>query len=72
LKIISKSKYNPRWNDDSERGWILVADFLISAGKAEIAERELKKVLKYNRSSSKAFEYLGLIKEKNNELEDAA
>ena len=71
LKNISKSKFNAKWGDDTERGWIQVADFLISADKLDLAERELNRCLKYNQSCAKAYELLGSISEKKQEYENA-
>lgn len=72
LKQISKIKLDPRWGEDSERGWLHVADFLMSNKKYEFAERELKKCLKFNKSSMKALEMMGTIHEKNDDLAGAA
>ena len=71
LKDISKAKFNAKWGDDSERGWIQVADFLMSANKLDLAERELRRCLKFNQSSAKALELLGAMYEKGNDIEKA-
>jgi len=42
----------------------MLADFYIANNKYDLAEEELKKCLKYNKSMVKAEEYMGLIKEK--------
>ena len=49
-----------------------MADYYISVNKFDLAEAELKKVLKYNKSNVKAEEYMGLIKEKEKAYVDAA
>jgi tetratricopeptide repeat protein 21B len=49
-----------------------MADYFISVNKFDLAEAELKKVLKYNRSNVKAEELMGLIKEKEKAYVDAA
>jgi hypothetical protein len=49
-----------------------MADYFISVNKFDLAEAELKKVLKYNRSNVKAEEMMGLIKEKMLAYVDAA
>ena len=72
LKALSKIRLDPRWGDDSERGWLHVADFLLSAGKYDFAERELKRCLKYNKSSMAALEMLGTLYEKTGQIESAA
>ena len=72
FKALSKIRNDPRWNDDCERGWLHVADYLISVGKYEYAERELQKILKTNKSSMAGLELLGTLYEKQNELQKAA
>lgn len=72
LKSISKIKLDPRWGEESERAWLHVADFLMSIGKYDYAERELKKCLKFNKSSMKALEMMGTLHEKNDDLAGAA
>jgi tetratricopeptide repeat protein 21B len=52
--------------------WLLMADYYISVNKFDLAEKELTKVLKYNKSNVKAEEYMGLIKEKEKAYVDAA
>ena len=49
-----------------------MADFFISNNKYDLAEAELGKCLKYNRSMSKAEEFMGYIKEKERIYVDAA
>jgi len=49
-----------------------MADYYISANMFDMAEAELKKVLKYNKSNVKAEEFMGLIKEKEKAYVDAA
>lgn len=49
-----------------------MADFYIANNKYDLAEAELKKCLKYNRSIAKAEEYMGVIKEKERIYIDAA
>lgn len=73
LRNMSKGcTYNPRWGEECERCWILVADYLISINKLNIAEKEIQKILKYNQSSIKAYEYYGIINEKMEKWEEAA
>ena len=71
LKSISKAKFNAKWGEDSERGWLQVADFLISVDKVDLAERELERCLKYNKSSAKALELLGSVAEKKGDFNGA-
>jgi tetratricopeptide repeat protein 21B len=49
-----------------------MADYYISVNKYDLAEAELKKCLKYNKSTVKAEELMGLIKEKEKSYVDAA
>lgn len=49
-----------------------MADYYISVNKYDLAEAELKKCLKYNKSAIKAEEFMGLIKEKEKAYVDAA
>lgn len=49
-----------------------MADYYISVNKYDLAEAELKKALKYNKSTIKAEELMGLIKEKEKAYVDAA
>lgn len=49
-----------------------MADYFISVNKYDLAEAELKKVLKYNKSNVKAEELMGMIKEKERAYVDAA
>lgn len=49
-----------------------MADYYISVNKYDLAEGELKKCLKYNKSNIKAEELMGLIKEKEKAYVDAA
>ena len=49
-----------------------MADYYISVNKYDLAEGELKKCLKYNKSNIKAEELMGLIKEREKAYVDAA
>jgi Tfp pilus assembly protein PilF len=55
-----------------ERAWLMMADYWISANNFQEAEKELRKVLKHNKSNVKAYEYMGLIKEKEKDHSMAA
>jgi tetratricopeptide repeat protein 21B len=50
----------------------LLADFFVANNKYDLAEEQLGKCLKYNKSLVKAEEYMGLIKEKERMYVDAA
>jgi len=49
-----------------------MADYYISVNKYDLAEGELKKCLKYNKSNIKAEELMGIIKEKEKAYVDAS
>jgi len=64
--------YALQYADYFELAWILMADYLISINKYDLAEKELLKCLKYNKSIVKAEELMGFIKEKEKAYVDAA
>ena len=72
LKTVIKLEYQLQFADYFEQAWILMADYYISVNKYDLAEAELKKCLKYNKSNIKAEELMGLIKEKEKAYVDAA
>jgi len=72
LKTVIKNDFQLEFADYFERAWLLMSDYYISVNKFDLAEAELKKVLKYNRSNVKAEELMGLIKEKEKAYVDAA
>ena len=72
LKTVIKNDFQLEFADYFERAWLLMADYNISVNKFDLAEAELKKVLKYNKSNVKAEELMGLIKEKEKSYVDAA
>ena len=72
LKTVIQNDYQLQYADYFEQAWILMADYFISVNKYDLAESELKKCLKYNKSTVKAEELMGLIKEKEKAYVDAA
>ena len=72
LKTVIKNDFQLEFADYFEKAWLLMADYNISVNKFDLAEAELKKVLKYNKSNVKAEELMGLIKEKEKSYVDAA
>ena len=58
--------------DDFERGWLMLSDVYIAGGKYDLAEELCKRCLQSNRSCAKAWEFLGMIKEKEMSYRDAA
>ncbi|KAI8811767.1 Tetratricopeptide repeat protein 21A [Cladochytrium replicatum] len=72
LKRISKLEWSPDFADQFERSWLLLADIHIQGGKFDLATELLKRALQYNKSCTKAWEYMGYIMEKEASYRDAA
>ncbi|KAL5032124.1 hypothetical protein BDV3_000718 [Batrachochytrium dendrobatidis] len=72
LKRIAKMEWTIEYGDDLERCWLLLSDIYIQGGKYDLATELLKKVITHNKSSGKAYEYLGYIMEKEASYKDAA
>ncbi|MEE6467375.1 hypothetical protein FKM82_007217 [Ascaphus truei] len=72
LKRLSKVNWSLSDADDLEKSWLLLADIYIKSGKYDIATELLKRCLQYNKSCSKAYEYMGFIMEKEQSYKDAA
>ena len=72
LKTCLKNEFQLQFAEYYEKAWLLLADFYISNNKYDLAEAELGKCLKYNKSMSKAEEFMGFIKEKERIYVDAA
>jgi tetratricopeptide repeat protein 21B len=72
LKRISKMDYDQSQADASERCWLLLVDIFIEGGKYDLAQGLCKRCLQHNRSCAKAWEYMGLIMEKESAFADAA
>ncbi|KAL2917694.1 hypothetical protein HK105_202567 [Polyrhizophydium stewartii] len=72
LKRVAKFEWTSEFGDDLEKCWLLLADIYIQGGKYDLATELLKKVIANNKSSGKAFEYLGFIMEKESAYKDAA
>jgi len=72
LKTVIKNDFQLENSHYFEKAWLMMADYYISVNKFDLAEGELKKVLKYNRSNVKAEEFMGVIKEKEKAYVDAA
>ncbi|CAH8526202.1 unnamed protein product [Heterobilharzia americana] len=71
LKRLSKVPWNFQDAEDLEKSWLLLADIYIQNGRVEISQDLLKKCIQYNKSSAKAFEYMGLIMEKEQNYSEA-
>lgn len=72
LKRVAKNSWNFEDADYLERCWLLLADYYANSSKYELASELLKKVLQYNKSCCKAYEYSGFIAEKEQKYKDAA
>jgi tetratricopeptide repeat protein 21B len=58
--------------DEFERGWLLLANIYIGLNKNEEAQDQISKILKLNKSCSKAWELKGLIQEKDKGFKEAS
>ncbi|CUG87792.1 Hypothetical protein, putative [Bodo saltans] len=73
LKRIAKgTPQNVDEADHYERGWLLLADVYIQNGKYDLAQELLKRAIQNNKSCCRAWEYMGLIFEKEQSYKDAA
>ncbi|XP_066543938.1 tetratricopeptide repeat protein 21B isoform X2 [Amia ocellicauda] len=72
LKRIAKMNWNAIDADEFEKSWLLLADIYIQSGKYDMAGELLKRCLRHNKSSCKAYEYMGYIMEKEQSYRDAA
>jgi tetratricopeptide (TPR) repeat protein len=66
LKKISLIPWTERYAEELERGWLLLADSYVEAGKYDVANEYVKRILSYNRSCFRAWELRGVICEKQN------
>ena len=58
--------------EEFERSWLMLADLYCSSGKYDLAQELCKRCLTHNQSCAKAWEYLGLVMEKEQSYADAA
>lgn len=72
LKRVSKNTWNFSDAEYLEKCWLLLADIFIQSGKYDMSMELLKRILQYNKSSTKAYEYMGFIMEKEQSYKDAA
>lgn len=72
LKRIAKMNWNDVDADEFEKSWLLLADIYIQSGKYDMAGELLRRCLHHNKSSCKAYEYMGYIMEKEQAFRDAA
>ncbi|TNN17382.1 Tetratricopeptide repeat protein, partial [Schistosoma japonicum] len=72
LKRLAKVSWNFQDAEELEKSWLLLVDMYLQSGKLEVSQDLLKKCLKYNKSSTKAYEYFGLIMEKGQNFTEAS
>lgn len=72
LKRVVKNVWNYEDAEYLERCWLLLADHYIQSSKYEIAGDLIKRVLQYNKSCVKAYEYTGYIAEKDSNWKEAS
>jgi tetratricopeptide repeat protein 21B len=72
LKRVTKLEWSEEFCNEFEKSWLLLADIYIKGGKFDLATDLLKKVLSYNKSCFRAWEYMGFIMEKEASYVDAA
>ncbi|KAM9601421.1 tetratricopeptide repeat protein 21A isoform 2-T2 [Trichechus inunguis] len=72
LKRQAKAPWSLAQAEDLEKCWLLLADIYCQGGKFDLASELLQRCLQYNKSCSKAYEYMGFIMEKEQSYKDAA
>mmetsp|Transcript_27663 Transcript_27663/g.58304 ORF Transcript_27663/g.58304 Transcript_27663/m.58304 type:complete len:158 (-) Transcript_27663:367-840(-) len=72
LKRVAKLTFLAEMVDDFERGWLILSDINIAGGKYDLAEELCKRCLQSNKSCAKAWEFMGVVKEKESAYRDAA
>jgi tetratricopeptide repeat protein 21B len=72
LKRVAKIPFATELVDDFERGWLMLADVYINGGKYDLAEELCWRCLASNKSCAKAWEFLGVVKEREMSYKDAA
>ncbi|CAL8090938.1 unnamed protein product [Calicophoron daubneyi] len=72
LKRLAKVPWNVQEAEELEKAWLLLADIYIQSGKSDLSHDLLKRCLQYNKSCTKAYEYTGYIREKEQNFQEAA
>ncbi|XP_049726818.1 tetratricopeptide repeat protein 21A isoform X1 [Elephas maximus indicus] len=72
LKRQFKAPWTLSQAEDLEKSWLLLADIYCQSGKFDLASELLQRCVQYNKSCSKAYEYMGFIMEKEQSYKDAA
>ncbi|XP_055784139.1 tetratricopeptide repeat protein 21B-like isoform X2 [Salvelinus fontinalis] len=72
LKRLTKVEWSWELSESLETAWLLLADVYIKSGKYDVACDLLHRCVKYNQSCSRAYEYMGYIREKEQSYHDAS
>lgn len=72
LKRIAKMQFTTQYCDEFVQSWLMLADIYNQSSKFDLAQELCKRALQYDGSSAKAWEYMGLIMEKEQSYADAA
>lgn len=72
LKRIVKSMWTFEDAEYLERCWLLLADYYIQSSKYDLASELLKKILTHNKTCTKAYEFSGIISEKEQNYKEAS
>jgi tetratricopeptide repeat protein 21B len=72
LKTISKMDYDSNHAAAFEQAWLYLANQNIAANKHDVAQELCDRCLKFNQSCARAWELLGLVREKDGAHADAA
>ncbi|KAK6629913.1 hypothetical protein RUM43_003734 [Polyplax serrata] len=72
LKRIIKNEWTYEDAEYLEKSWLLLTDIYIQAGKVDVPVDLIQRVLQHNKSCYKAYDYAGLIAEKEQLHKDAA
>ena len=71
LSIMDKITLNIKYYTDYERGYLILAYIMMMTDNLKKAEEYLNKVLNLNIAQIKAYEFLAMIKDKENKFEEA-
>jgi tetratricopeptide repeat protein 21B len=72
LKRVVSYPWSLEDADYLQQCWLLLADLYINQGKSEQATTVLRTVLQHNASATKAFEYMGFLREREQKFVDAS
>jgi tetratricopeptide repeat protein 21B len=71
MKTLKQLEWVPQFAAELERAYCLMIDVAIRGYKYDKAKEMAERVISYNASSSKAYEYLGMIAEESGHYSDA-